>query len=245
VQHRRGEEQEWVVKGRGSSESLEVQAGRAHRAGETVAMDFGPGKTDSQVALDYGCFDDTTRGAGFLLPLELPEEDRNFDDKADIVEINGLSVSEQFTLSVQEDPSTELLAYLRLLNLRGADSFLLESLFRNEVWGFMQAPVSEPNEKAVYDSMIEGCREAMDGRRSLGEEYAALRRAEPGSRQELALQVRVSEMEALQHTLNFFQQRLAKLDKLEYYQERRLKGLGLLDDNGINTYDDFFKDSIA
>lgn len=59
------------------------------------------------------------------------------------------------------------------------------------------------------------------------------------------LQVRVSEIEALQHTLNFFQQRMAKLDKLEYYQERRLKGLGLLDDNGINTYDDFFKDSIA
>lgn len=56
---------------------------------------------------------------GFLLPLELPEEDRNFDDKADIVELNGLSVSEQFTLSSQEDPSTELLAYLRLLNLRG------------------------------------------------------------------------------------------------------------------------------
>ena len=57
--------------------------------------------------------------------------------------------------------------------------------------------------------------------------------------------MRVSELEALQHTLDFFQQRMAKLDKLEYYQERRLKGLGLLDDNGINTYDDFFKDSIA
>ena len=57
--------------------------------------------------------------AGFLLPLELPEEDRNFDDKADIVEINGLNVSQQFTLSVQEDPSTDLLAYLRLTNLRG------------------------------------------------------------------------------------------------------------------------------
>ncbi|KAK9868112.1 hypothetical protein WJX84_011104 [Apatococcus fuscideae] len=245
VQHRRGEEQEWVVKGRGASESLEIRAGRPHTAGETVAMDFGIGKTDSQVALDYGCFDDTTRGPGFLLPLELPEEDRNFDDKADIVELSGLGVSQQFTLSSQEDPSTELLAFLRLMNLRGADSFLLEALFRNEAWGFMQMPVSEPNEKAVYDSMIEGCREAMAGRPALGQEYAALKRAEPGSRQELAYQVRVSELEALQHTLDFFQQRMAKLDKLEYYQERRLKGLGLLDDNGINTYDDFFKDSIA
>lgn len=33
------------------------------------------------------------------------------------------------------------------------------------------------------------CREALEGRRSLGQEYAALKRAEPGSRQELALQV--------------------------------------------------------
>ena len=38
---------------------------------------------------------------------------------------------------------------------------------------------------------------------------------------------------------------MSKLNQLEYYQERRLKGLGLLDDEGNNTWDDFFKDSIA
>lgn len=34
----------------------------------------------------------------------------------------------------------------------------MESLFRNEVWGHLEAPISEVNEAAVYASMIEGCR---------------------------------------------------------------------------------------
>ena len=40
----------------------------------------------------------------------------------------------------------------------GPDSFLLEALFRNEVWGFMQMPVSRQNEEAVCKSMVDGCR---------------------------------------------------------------------------------------
>ncbi len=45
----------------------------------------------------------------------------------------------------------------------GQDSFLLEALFRNEAWGHMLAPVSEANERAVYQSMLEGCQAALDG----------------------------------------------------------------------------------
>ena len=36
-----------------------------------------------------------------------------------------------------------------------------------------------------------------------------------------------------------------RLAGMEYYAERRLKGLGLLDDSGNTTWDGFFKDSIA
>ena len=61
----------------------------------------------------------------------------------------------------------------------------------------------------------------------------------------LLLQVRLGEKETLDVTLRYFEDRKSKLDRLEYYQERRLKGLGLLDDDGNNTWDDFFKDSIA
>lgn len=42
----------------------------------------------------------------------------------------------------------------------------------------------------------------------------------------------MGEQEALGSTLQFFEERFAKLEGLEYYQERRLKGLGLLDEDG-------------
>lgn len=48
----------------------------------------------------------------------------------------------------------------------------------------------------------------------------------------LFLQIRIGEMEALDSTLQFFEERFGRLQKIEYYQERRLKGLGLLDEDG-------------
>ena len=61
----------------------------------------------------------------------------------------------------------------------------------------------------------------------------------------VVMQARLGEKETLDVTLRYFEDRKSKLDRVEYYQERRLKGLGLLDDDGNNTWDDFFKDSIA
>lgn len=45
-------------------------------------------------------------------------------------------------------------------------------------------------------------------------------------------QICIGEQEALAATLQFFEERFGKLEGLEYYQERRLKGLGLLDEEG-------------
>jgi [ribulose-bisphosphate carboxylase]-lysine N-methyltransferase len=59
------------------------------------------------------------------------------------------------------------------------------------------------------------------------------------------LQVRLGEKEALDSLLGFFEGRGADLPALEYYQERRLKRLGLMDEEGKTTYDSFFKDGIA
>lgn len=58
-------------------------------------------------------------------------------------------------------------------------------------------------------------------------------------------QVRLGEKEALDSLQGFFEGRAADLDSLEYYQERRLKRLGLMDEEGKTTYDSFFKDGIA
>lgn len=51
--------------------------------------------------------------------LELPEGDRFADDKADILDINGFSESQEFTLRIDAEPSEDLLAFLRIINLSG------------------------------------------------------------------------------------------------------------------------------
>ena len=48
----------------------------------------------------------------------------------------------------------------------------------------------------------------------------------------IAIGVRAGEKKVLQHIDNIFKQREEELDGLEYYQERRLKDLGLVGDNG-------------
>ena len=57
--------------------------------------------------------------------------------------------------------------------------------------------------------------------------------------------MRLGEKEALDGTLRFFEERRGRLRELEFYQERRLKRLGLLDDDNNSTYDAFFRDGIA
>ena len=61
---------------------------------------------------------------GFLLTLGLPEGDRNFDDKADVLEINGFAEEWQFALRAGTPPETGLLAFLRLMNCGGAPRML-------------------------------------------------------------------------------------------------------------------------
>lgn len=54
--------------------------------------------------------------------------------------------------------------------------------------------------------------------------------------------MRLGEKEAVDGALRFFEARATRLGALEYYGERRLKRLGLLDDTGRTTYDSFFED---
>ena len=57
--------------------------------------------------------------SGFPLSLEVPEDDRFVDDKLDILDINGFQGSQEFMLTTSEEPTVDLLAYLRLINLSG------------------------------------------------------------------------------------------------------------------------------
>lgn len=54
-----------------------------------------------------------------MLTLTLSEDDEQFDDKIDILELAGLGQSATFSLVPGRDPSTELLGFLRLMNVSG------------------------------------------------------------------------------------------------------------------------------
>lgn len=227
---------------------LKMSAGRAFSAGESLVMDFGPSKLDSQLILDYGVLDESQPQGGYVLELSLSEEDRNYGDKADILELNELPDPCQFQLRADRPPEGGLLAFLRLLNCSGSDSFLLEALFRNDAWGFMMQPVSEANEDALCRSMIEGCREALSAYPSSIDEDLELLRDDDavprGSATRAAVMIRLGEKEGLDMALRYFEDRKSRLEDIEYYQERRLKGLGLLDDDGETTWDGFFEKSM-
>ena len=252
---------------------LEVTSDRDLGAGEALTIDFGPGRTDSQVLLDHGAVDPAAPRPGFVLTLALPREPEIeegaaeaspprpaptfFDDKLDVAGGAGYGPSATFVLDPRaRAPPQEMLAYLRLMNLGGADAFLLEPVFRGEVWSrHVQDPVSRENERAVCASMAGGCAAALAriGGDAAGDERELASSGSGGSggggasarRAAAALRVRCGERAALASAARWFAGREASLDSLEYYQERRLRGLGLLDEEGRSTYDDFFKDGIA
>ncbi len=57
--------------------------------------------------------------AGYSLTLTLPDTDRYFDDKLDILERNGLGQSASFTLAAGMAPGEEMMGFLRLMQLSG------------------------------------------------------------------------------------------------------------------------------
>lgn len=59
-----------------------------------------------------------------------------------------------------------------------------------------------------------------------------MKREDLQSRHQIAIEVRVGEKEVLEQINDIFKEREQELDDLEYYQERRLKDLGFIGDNG-------------
>ena len=58
-------------------------------------------------------------------------------------------------------------------------------------------------------------------------------------RRQLAARVRLGEKQALTEVMGFYSGVESKLDSMEYYQERRLRSLNLMDKDGSSTYDPF------
>lgn len=56
---------------------------------------------------------------GYSLTLTLPESDRYYADKLDVLERNGLSSSSTFTITRGQEPPDEMMGFLRLMQLSG------------------------------------------------------------------------------------------------------------------------------
>lgn len=221
-------------------EYLTLRAPVVVKKGEQVVIQYGKKKSNGQLALDYGFVECSPRNTAvrdsFMLTLEISESDRFFGDKIDIAELNGLSSSVYFDLVYDQELPDNMLPFLRLVALGGADAFLLEALFRNSVWELLQLPVSRENEEAVCKAVLDGCRFALAAYpTTMDEDLNLLNGGQLSSRMEMAVAIRLGEKRVLQELQLSFETRMAELDKLEYYAARRLRGLGLLDDKGDIT----------
>ena len=223
--------------------TMRIDVDRTTQKGEPIWVNYAPDGIDSQFALDFGFVDAVTPSPGYSLTLSIPEDDVNCFDKLDVLEVAGLSESPTFTLRPYSDPDRELRTFLRLLNCQGQDAFLLEALFRQQTWGLISDPLSKENEAACCASVINGCAAALSAydTRTVDIEKSTLS-SPPGSlshRENVACRVRLAEKSALIETASFFDVVASRLDKLEYYQERRLRSLNLIAEDGSSTYDPF------
>ncbi|KAL3912050.1 MAG: hypothetical protein SGPRY_008468 [Prymnesium sp.] len=128
-----------------------------------------------------------------------------------------------------DGPPAEMLAFLRLKHLKGADCFLLESIFADSLWSeHLQLPVSEENEKAALQDVAQSITYQLD--RMAGSLQADLQILSEGSETSNAFKmasVRYAERRALEAGARWLDAQLLRLSDLEYYQERRLNALGL------------------
>ena len=222
----------------GSSKGVLLKSGKALRVGDEVRISYGP-KGPADYILDHGfvppmCQLSTQGGAITAeLSFEVDEQDRFRDDKLDILEFETYDLAPMEPAQVFDvvggpgstgEPDPALIQFLRLVKLAGKDAFLLESIFRKEIWGFMSEPVSEDNEKASVSAIQEACEAALSDMNEIEAEDSS---ASPSLNEQLCSMVRGSEREALERTLAYVKQEAEALDLKEYYQERRLKTLGL------------------
>jgi [ribulose-bisphosphate carboxylase]-lysine N-methyltransferase len=90
--------------------------------------------------------------------------------------------------------------------------------------GFMSVPVSEDNERLVATAIIDACQNALV---EMDESAKETDNDSLTEQQQLCAMVRNSERQALERTMIYMKQESEALDLKEYYQERRLKSLGL------------------
>ncbi|CAN1794259.1 [Fructose-bisphosphate aldolase]-lysine N-methyltransferase, chloroplastic [Linum perenne] len=203
------------------------------KAGEQVLIQYDLNKSNAELALDYGFVESKPDRNVYTLTLQISEEDQFVGDKLDVAETNGMGETADFDIILGYPLPTKLLPYLRLVALGGTDAFLLESIFRNTIWDHLQLPISRANEELICRVVRDACKSALSGFHTTIEEDEKLMQGEDSSpRLRIAAGIRSGEKKVLQQIDEIFKQREEELDEIEYYQERRLKDLGLVGEQG-------------
>lgn len=128
-----------------------------------VYIQYDMGKSNADLALDYGFVDLKPDRDAYTLTLEISESDPFYGDKLDIAESNGLGETAYFDVVQGCTLPPLMLPYLRLVALGGTDAFLLESIFRNSVWDHLELPVSRANEETICRVIRDACKSALSG----------------------------------------------------------------------------------
>ncbi|CAM9671394.1 unnamed protein product [Chrysoparadoxa australica] len=205
---------------------IKVDAGKDYYAGDEVLVSYGPKGSAAYVEelgflpeVDINAESETSQS--FVeLEFEMREDDRLLDDKLDILEQQEMRPDQTFEIFSFGEPDPELLQYLRLVMLEGEDAFLMEAVFRGDVWGFMSEPVSQTNEKAMLDYLSQRCLA----------ELAKMQQPISSSssyRLRVCTELRTREMSCLERMVTWCRMDGEALDRKTYYQERRLRDLGL------------------
>lgn len=90
----------------------------------------------------------------------------------DIAESNSLGEMAYFDIKLGQPLPPQMLPYLRLVALGGTDAFLLESIFRNAIWGHLELPISRANEELICKVVRDACRSALSGYHTTLEEVS-------------------------------------------------------------------------
>jgi len=214
----------------GTTKGAEVISSKKYKAGDEVFLSHGP-KSAVDYLLEHGfCPRDCWKTAVSEVTLELDPDDRFYEDKLDILEFETydqapMDPSQSFDVisapGRDGEPDPAFMQFARLAKLGAMDAFMLEAIFRKEVWGFMAYPVSESNELSVVKTVVEICETSLEDMKDCPEDES------DGPNSVLCSRIREAESKALRRTLEFMLREKEALDLKEYYQERRLKDLGL------------------
>ena len=218
-----------------------VAKGESFKKGDEIVMNAGF-RSAAECVEDLGTCPDLDKEdctCELVLRIDGSDEatwDMYWEDKLNVLESAQVRPVAKFDLeaddSVEFDPA--MIQFLRLKNIRGIDSFILESIFSMTCYETLGMPFSKENEKTVYEYLLERVNDGLErlAGYSSPEQDATLIASGGGDPKAGTLaRLRQHERAALESAklkAETVLRILEAADTNEYYQDRRLRELDLL-----------------